>query len=231
MLAAALYSGYGFEEPEVDFLTSVAKTGMRVLDVGANVGLYTTLLAEKVGREGRVWSFEPYAPVRSLLLKNVRENKLSNVNVIDKAVAERTGQAVFHVFPDGADVYNSLGGRYRIEGCRAEREVLVDVISLDDFAASSGVDTVDIIKVDVEGAEELVLRGAAKLIERSKKVVILSELYEASARQCICSTERLVRLMTEWGFSMYRVGENRSLVPASLMELERTNVVNAVFKR
>lgn len=228
VLAKPLYQGFGFEETEIDFLTSVAKIGMRVLDIGANIGLYTILLAHKVGPQGRVWSFEPFAPVRGLLYENVKNNGLKNVEVIDKAVAERSGEAVFHVFQNGADVYNSLGAQFRIEGLRAMNEVVVDVISLDNFAANSGLDSVDIIKIDVEGAEELVVRGGAKLIGSSKSVVILSELYEPSARQCMCSTERLVRLLSEWGFSMYSVGENGELLSTSVEHLKGTC---AVFKR
>jgi FkbM family methyltransferase len=207
VLCESLYVGGGFEEAESKLLRRLAKPGMFAVDVGANVGLYSVLFGRVVGRSGHVWSFEPFSPTARYLRENVELNALDNVTVIEKALADKEGVLDFHVFPEGCDVYNSLGAVDRpAEEIQAIRTIRVPVTTLDIYADEAGIQKVDLLKIDVEGAEECVLRGAARLINRSPDVQILAETYEPSAKQCGCSSKRLIEMLAGWGFALFEIG-------------------------
>ncbi len=228
VLAEPLFVGR-FEEDESEFLRSIAESGMKVIDVGANVGIYTVLLGKAIRPFGHIWSFEPYQPVASYLKRNIEMNELDNVTVIEKAVAEKEGVLDFHIFSDGDDVYNSLGAAERPEEqLYAVRKIPVSVTTLDTVADETGIEKIDILKIDVEGAEEWVLKGAERLIRRSPNLQIVMELYEPSVQQCGCSIKRLIELLGSWGFSMFEIG------PGGVMKcctVEDFSGVNALFKR
>jgi len=105
------------------------------------------------------------------------------------------------------DVYNSLGAATRpAEQIQAVRTIPVVVTTLDAVADRAAVSTIDLLKIDVEGAEQRVLEGAEHIIRRSPGLQILMEIYEPSAVQCGCSSERQVEMLRSWGFTAYRIG-------------------------
>lgn len=206
VLAEPLFVGRGFEEGEVKLLSRLAKPGFKVFDIGANIGLYTVMLAKGVGSAGHVYSFEPYSQVAAYLLENIESNGLTNVTLVKKGVSDTVGTAEFHVFPEGFDVYNSLGAKHReIEEISGLKTYEIPIITLDDFAREVGCETANIIKIDIEGAEERALRGGEQLIKNSPTVAIVTELYEPSAKQCGCSVSGLIKMLEEWGFCMYTI--------------------------
>jgi FkbM family methyltransferase len=229
VLAEPLYVGAGFEEAEIKILRKFTKPGMQVFDIGANVGLYTVILGKAVGSSGHVWSFEPFSPVAAYLRQNVAMNNLTNVTVVQKAVADTKGVLDFHIFPEGCDVYNSLGAKERpVEKLQFIRKVPVNVTTLDSFAAESGITKIDILKIDIEGAEERALSGAEQLLKNSPDVVIVMEIYGPSAAQCGCSSTCLVRMLNNWGFSMFEIDKNSEIQATDLDTFTGTNVL---FKR
>jgi len=130
-------------------------------DVGANLGYYTVLMAKAVP-QGRVYAFEPDPFSHALLQLNVRINRLENVVVNCLALGERPGTSSFFRCTDSA--YNSFKDTAR----KAVSSVIeVPVTTLDEFVAVNDVPRVDFVKVDVEGAEGLVLAGAKRLLQDS----------------------------------------------------------------
>jgi FkbM family methyltransferase len=226
VLAESLYVGSGFEDRELRCMLSNAGPGMTVFDIGANIGLYSILLGRAVGASGRVWGFEPYPPVASYFKQNIIANSLGNVTMVDRAVSDREGNADFYVFDDGQDVYNSLGAAERpAEGLRSTKRIKVPVTCLDTFAAEAGISSIDLLKVDVEGAEEKVLRGGQHLLKQSKGVLVLVEAYPPSAEQCECSVPRMVEMMTNWGFSAFEVSDDGGLVRVDGNLIRGTSIV------
>jgi 16S rRNA C967 or C1407 C5-methylase (RsmB/RsmF family) len=104
-LARYLYEG-SFETTMQDYLIRGLRPGMRVLDIGANIGVYTTQFARAVGESGHVYAFEPAPQTAERLRDNIDLNRLRNVTLVTKALADREGTAEFHLFPEGEDVYN-----------------------------------------------------------------------------------------------------------------------------
>jgi FkbM family methyltransferase len=168
-------------EPEVtEALRRHARPGMTALDLGANAGHLTLLLAQLVGREGRVHAFEPVPEDARCLEETMRLNALANVAVHPAAVADRTGSAELAVAGafDGAARLVELAAR---NGAATDRRVVrVPVVSLDDFCVREGLERVDLVKMDIEGAERLALAGMEAVLARHRPVLV-AELWGAES--------------------------------------------------
>lgn len=161
-----------YEQETSRVLKTYVRPGMTVLDVGAHVGCHVLLAARLVGSEGKVYAFEPSPDNFALLRKNVELNGYRNVALVHKAVTEKTGTVTLHLSPEGND-RNSIYESSR--SLRRGQSMEVQTVSLDDFLDQKGWPRVDFIKIDVEGAEPLVLEGMARLLKRSSQLVLMAE--------------------------------------------------------
>jgi FkbM family methyltransferase len=153
-------------EPELIYLEKLLSPGSVFIDVGANMGIYTLVASRLVGEAGRVIAFEPSAQSLPLLLENIELNSLKNVCAFPVALADRVGKA--RLYHQGVPECNSLA-RDPSWGGEAEE---VTMETLDNIVKGASVTRVDVIKIDVEGAEELVLRGAANVLASMRPAVI-----------------------------------------------------------
>ena len=153
-------------EPELGYLTKILNPGKVFVDVGANMGIYTLVASKIVGSTGRVIAFEPSVQSFSVLLQNIALNRSSNVVPFRVAASEKEGIAWLHHALDPSG--NSLGKQANW-GKDGEN---VDTETLDNVLERASVNHVDLIKVDVEGAEELVLRGTLDTLRTHRPVVI-----------------------------------------------------------
>lgn len=145
--------------------------GYVVYDIGANVGYFTLLAAVLTGEKGQVYAFEPLPRNVEFLKKHISLNNLSNVEVIQAAVSDRSGEALFEFGASTAMGHLSETGDLRIK-----------LVSLDRMIANGDLITPDVIKIDVEGAEYDVLRGAKTLIETSHPILFL-DTHQRDAHQ------------------------------------------------
>src|SRR4029077_8868330 len=136
-------------EPELAYLEKLLSPGMTFIDVGANFGVYTVVASKLVGEAGRVIAFEPTAQSFDVLRKNVGLNDFKNVLTFRAAVSDKPGTGWIYYGTD--PVQNSLGKNPYWEA--GGEEVVME--SLDHVLQQAGVDRVDVIKIDAEGAEEL----------------------------------------------------------------------------
>jgi FkbM family methyltransferase len=148
---------------------------MTVVDVGANTGYYSLWASRLVGPLGRVHAFEPVPDLASALRRNVELNGMCNIAVRPEAVSECSGRAILHV--SRAESNTGLSSLVMYEEIdRASDRLEVETISLDGLA--SDLDRpIDFVKIDVEGAEELVFRGSARLLASESAPAILFESY------------------------------------------------------
>jgi len=188
-------------EPEVTcFLTGVLKPGMVFIDVGANLGYYTLLGAKRVGPHGQVHSFEP-APLqfRHLTL-NVETNQIANVVLNNCAVADRVGETQLFMSDGWNQGTHSLGmAQGNMRECR------VKCTSLDEYVAEAGLCHVDVVKIDVEGAELLVCRGASRTLTLLKPPVIVFEACEKWTQALSHSTSHVKEFLEGCGYAIYRL--------------------------
>ncbi|MGB7844229.1 MAG: FkbM family methyltransferase [Candidatus Acidiferrum sp.] len=162
-------------EPELTYLERVLSPGKTFIDAGANFGVYTLVASKIVGETGRVLAFEPSLQSFPVLQHNIALNGLMNTSAYRLALSDRSGKAwLYH----GRDpVQNSLG-RDPVSSGEGEE---VETESLDNVVQKAGVEHVDIIKLDVEGAEEMILRGAMKTLTADRPVVIFEVNAAAAA--------------------------------------------------
>jgi FkbM family methyltransferase len=167
-----------YEPDEVAFISHQLKPGNRALDIGANIGYLTHVMAQSVGETGQVVSFEPHPVLYERLAKSVAENGLSQCKLHNLALgdAEKTGELVF-----GLDQAN-FGTSQLLNTAAASgiSTCSVPVRRLDDILDPA--EHVDFIKIDVEGNEPLVIRGASEFL-RAQRPVIMSEILGESLRQ------------------------------------------------
>jgi FkbM family methyltransferase len=191
----ALMSG-GFEVPETEWLLGRARPGTTAIDVGANVGMFTVPLA---GAAERVFAFEPAPPNVERLEDNLRRNGLENVSVRPAAVGERAGRLVLQLGDDPMFHSTTEVG----EGRGTGDELEVEATTIDDEWRAAGSPEVSVLKVDVEGGEPPVLRGATELLAAQKPALLL----EAG------TTERLRELEAILGPIGYRATQPHGFAP------------------
>ena len=162
------------------------KTGMKVFDVGANVGYYSLLASVLTGVEGKVFSFEPVPSNINYLKKHITLNKLINVQVVSKAVSDKS--AILR-FEKGK---NNSVGRFAVNG-----DLEVETISLDEFI-NDGNPSPDIIKMDIEGAEYDALVGAQEILKNKKPVIFLATHSSELRAKCL-------KLLTEHGYTILTI--------------------------
>lgn len=162
-----------------------------VLDVGANVGAYTLLFAQWAGRSGRVFAFEPSPSASRSLRRHLALNSAGNVEVIDAAVCDRQGTAA--LYDDGCPGRSSLIG-----SAEHHRAVTVRTTTIDSFCAERSL-TPDVVKIDVEGAELEVLRGARRTLAAEKTVAFV-EFHPSVWRSRNLDASDLARELAMQGF-------------------------------
>jgi FkbM family methyltransferase len=167
-----------YESAVVSVLREWGRPGMCVADIGAHIGFMTMVLARLVGTTGKVLSVEPSPPTVSQLRSNVELNHLANVTVIQAAVSDATGQAQFSILPH-ATTSHIVNASDTAEADATT--VSVPLTRLDDLIFSSdGRGKIDLVKIDVEGHEGAVLRGATRVL-RELRPKLLIEIHTPGA--------------------------------------------------
>jgi FkbM family methyltransferase len=155
------------DEPDLRVLRYLIEPGQSAADIGANIGVYTKYLSERLGGSGRVISVEPVPETFDILRSNVRELGLSNVELRNYAISDTAGQIRMQV-PSyefgGANFYEARVASEK--GTAYDHSLVVPATTLDELL--SAIDEVHFIKCDVEGHEYNCIRGARKTIERCR---------------------------------------------------------------
>lgn len=143
------------------------KPGMVIIDIGAHVGYFTKLFSKLAGKNGKIYAFEADSENFSLLKENA--SSLKNAQIFNKIISDKTG------FMPLFKINNCSGGHSIIENPGTYKTADIPSITIDDFAAEKNIGSVDVIKMDIEGAEPLAFSGMGKTIEKSKNLKILME--------------------------------------------------------
>jgi FkbM family methyltransferase len=178
-------------------------------DIGANIGVVSVFMARAASRVS-VYAFEPIRLNQCIIRLNAELNQV-DIQVAGVAVADVCGTANFSESVDSA--YSSL----RPTGRREERRSLpVTVTTLDSYLMANSVPRIDVMKIDVEGAEELVLRGGQNVLAdrtRSPRVIMI-ELVDANLKAFGADVGRVVRLLAKYGYRGFvRDADRRELRP------------------
>ena len=162
-IGEAIYAN-SFERIERSVIDHLVLAGSTVLDIGANNGFYSCLFASKVGVWGKVIAFEPTPYAYEELCRNIQINGFeSRVECHCQALDMREGVATLRVFSGTGSVYNSLSTVRAPTGQLPSEEIAVPTVSLDYILGTLCERFISFIKIDVEGFERDVLRGAESL--------------------------------------------------------------------
>ena len=184
-----------FEESKRRVFERVVARDSVVYDVGAHAGYYSLLASRLVGPAGRVYAFEPLPANVGYLNQHLRLNRIENVTVIQAAVLDRDGRASFAEGP------NSLMGRVSPEG-----SLQVAAVGLDALVESRSALPPNYVKIDVEGAELLVLQGGRRLLVREHPTIFLATHGPEVRTAC-------QELLACLGYSLLCLGGQRSGEP------------------
>jgi FkbM family methyltransferase len=177
VISRTIFSTGEWEPGELQFIRSYVKPGMVVMDVGANIGVHTLTMAQSVGANGVVHSFEPTG-VFETLQYNVRQNGFGpRVHLNNCAVGAEEGSLRLLACKPGYELFTSEGSPL-VPEVSTGQYVNYPMTSLDAYARQQSLSQIDFLKVDVEGAEDLVLEGARGLITRGAVGCIMFELNE-----------------------------------------------------
>ena len=204
---------YNFEKKEQYFVRAILKPGDVFVDVGANIGLYTVIGARAVGARGHVYSFEPTSKTFNRLVANVKLNQFTNVTYSKVALSDNRSKAELHVSLERWDAWNTLGKPTGTDGSGFGIEE-VNMIPWDVFASEHGISKVNFMKIDVEGWECKVLKGASKMLIQADAPTLLVEFNDEALLAAGASSSELYDLLTSFGYSIYRQGKKPlELVP------------------
>ena len=205
----------GWEIRNLTLMKQLLRPGGVVLDIGAHVGHFAILAASTVGPGGKVYAFEPAPCNFQRLRENMRLNNFAaHVEVVPIAVSDRLGKVEF--FDDGrtgGTEYSMFPERHGKHGIAFS----APTEPLDHFAEKHGLPSVDFIKIDTEGAELVVLRGADDILRKNSRIFLLIELHPwAVAPEAVCTHLEQYQMHLydiDHGLSMFSPDEANSRFP------------------
>lgn len=219
-------SSGGLEPGTRRVLTSLIRPGMGVADVGANVGLLTLSCAVATGPSGHVYAFEPELGPRAQLEKTLKLNGLSWVKVYGLAAGSKTEQAMFHISP--VIGHSSLYELPQEDG--AGRDITVEVTRLDDIIGPE--QRLDVVKIDVEGAELDVLAGMQRLVAENPDLAIVAEYGPSHLERVGLTPKAWFEAFQAAGFEAYAIEEPTGVCRrVSAPDLADVASINLAFVR
>ncbi len=167
------FAGY-YEPQETALVRSILRPGMSFVDVGANWGYYTLLAASLVGARGRVLSLEPDPRLFPVLQENIARSRLHQVTALQLAAAHAPGTLALAGYAEDGGNY----GISRIVSDRRDESVFeVNSDSLDNILREHGLLSIDLMKMDIEGAEAFAIAGLAESLSDRKVKRLILELH------------------------------------------------------
>ena len=213
-----------YEVEELEFVRKHVRPGDTVLDVGANIGFFTMNLAAMVGSAGKVYAFEPSPRVAELLERSVAENRFGDRVVVARAAAaEQPGRLGLFVGDDSLNLSGSYLMKNKTPADAPGRVLEVPVVQLDLEPIRRPV---SFIKIDVEGAEPLALRGARNIL-REDRPTILAEINPSQlAKVAGCGPADFLAEMEALGYACRTLG-GRSVRPSQ--NFPEDDILSVVF--
>jgi FkbM family methyltransferase len=169
-------SAFSFEGP-YEKGRVVIKRGDYVIDAGANIGFFAFLASEKVGLEGKVFTFEPASKTHELLENNIKLNGKKNIIIVKNALGDSKGELEFTLSDSSGENSGFFQGSYNKE--------IVKQITLDSFIKENNIKKIDFIKADIEGMERNLLMGAKETIRKFKPKISICIYHRPSDPEVI----------------------------------------------
>lgn len=195
-------------------LTLPFADGDVILDIGANIGWYSIVLKNNIRPNVTFYAFEPEPLNFELLTKNIAHNNIANIEAVNKAVAEKSGQSTLFLY------HPKNSGRHSLLDINPQTNmsIQVETVNIEDFLKGRGVDfkKIKLIKIDIEGYEVFALKNARTLLEQLPYMFI--EYSPGLIRQGGQDPGDFIRWLSDFGFNFYNIdGGNASTRSVDLL--------------
>jgi FkbM family methyltransferase len=197
-LAREVFFTGTYEPQETMIVRRMVEAGGTFVDVGAHWGYFSLIMAEHVGSSGRVVAIEADPRIHAILERSVALNNLPQVRVVHAAAAARPGVLPLIGFDELSDNWGTSRIAAGASPVRPSHEV--PARSIDDLLDEFGVDTVDLIKMDIEGAEALALAGMSTGLRRGRYRRLLLELHPVQLAEQSADASAIVEGLLAFGF-------------------------------
>lgn len=188
-----------YEKFEIATFRQSLKSGMTVLDIGAHIGYYSIIAAYHVGDSGRVFSFEPEPENFVSLQRNISANNFRNIQSFQYAISNRNGNENFYIAQENK-ASHTFAKNDTAEDC-----IQVATITVDNFCKSKNIRNVDIIKMDIEGAEGLALEGMKDTLRHNPHICMFTEFYPEMLQKIGYKPIDFLASLVGLGFSIFEI--------------------------
>lgn len=212
---------------------TLVKPGMIVVEIGANIGYYTTLFSSLVGQHGHVYAFEANPDVFDILHNNMNINGFLPFSTLEnKAVHARIGQIDFHVFEkhQGSSSILPFTDEFLKFYNDTFKTITVPTVSLDDYWQHRK-EPIDLIKIDAEGSEPFIFDGMKHILASRQSLTIVCEFCKAFFDGGPYSAESFIDNVLSYGFTLNKITHTGEVVPCCRSEILNTKYEELVFKR
>ncbi len=190
----------GFEKDEIEFMTKVLREGDTLIDIGANIGLFSLIGSKIVGNSGRVISFEPSPITYARITENIKLNNFENIDARNIGLSDKQGKLTLNISENGFDAWNSFAGG---NDDKFQKVVEVDVSTLDEELKNTDKNNISFIKIDVEGWEKFVLEGGKEILQNYTPTVMI-EFTESNTFSAGYFVQDLYDIMVNLNYKWYR---------------------------
>jgi len=205
-VGSAVYRDRIYEPHIHHFFDRLLEPGDCVIDIGANIGYFSMCAASRVGPEGKVYAFEPYSENVKMIYLSKRLNDFEQVEIIPMAASDRSGMCLFDNSGSNGFI-RELGG----SASRVINSTPVYMTQVDSMVPSG--QSVKLIKIDVEGAEYMAIKGATDVIRQQRPTVVSEFSPEALKATSQVSAEQYLELFLAYPDYRFYVFQNEHLVP------------------
>lgn len=211
-LQAHLYLFGSYELPTVRFIRSVLRSGDTTFDIGAQIGYLTLAMATAPVKSLRVVSFEPESHNIERLRQNVGLNPGVNVTIVEKAASNVNGMLRLYLSHD----HNSGTHSTIQNGMNVSSEfVEIPSVTLDTYVSENNISDLRLIKIDVEGGELEVVKGAARVLRELRPIIVM-EMSDALQAARGFSTPEFKKLLANDGYHSFTINDSGTLRPSDV---------------
>jgi len=208
-----LYRRGHYEEYETEIIKKIIKKGDIVLDVGANIGYFTLIFAKLVGKNGKVFAFEPDPKNFDLLSKNIKINGYKNVTLVRKALSDKTAKTNLFLSKTNSVDHRTVDPKENRDSIEIEK------ITADDYF-SDFKEQINFIKMDIQGSEVEALSGLSSLLQKMNDIIIMIEFAPMLLRRVSYGPVELLNYLKEYDFNLFEMDDIESkIIPTSSQAL------------
>jgi len=223
------------EEATTALFKKNVREGNVVVDLGANIGYFTLLASRIVGPKGKVFAFEPEPRNYSYLKKNIEINSYKQAAAFRKAVSSQNGKTELFIcdYDSGHHTINQFSGIETYGRGRDSRKTAIEIetVALDDFLREKA-GHVDVIKMDVEGAEFLALSGMDKILRNNKGLKMFVEFFPLLIEKMGNSPREFIeRLLGDYNFSVFVIPDDYDASKHEMVKINSAEEAMAFIKK